>query len=162
MAGKLGCMGSPIERFKSKYKVDLKTGCWNWMDTGCGGNVRHGMIWLNGRYEGAHRFSYRAFVGDIQEGLSVLHRCDNPSCVNPKHLFLGTQGDNVRDMVSKGRQVFYTGEDNPHSVLTVEDVLEIRRLYSTGNHTQKQIGAMYDVHQVHVSAIIRRKYWRDV
>lgn len=82
--------------------ITEERGCWEWtahlFDAGYGGfAVTHS------KKVGAHRFSYALHYGEIPAGLSVLHKCDNRSCVNPQHLFLGTQGDNVRDCVAKGR-----------------------------------------------------------
>ena len=90
-----------IERFLTKYEVDSKTDCWLW--TGWKTSKGYGGFSLNGKDVGAHRVSYMLFKHDVDEKLSVLHTCDNPSCVNPDHLFLGTQQDNMLDKKSKGR-----------------------------------------------------------
>lgn len=82
------------------------SGCWEW--TGQIGKRGYGMLSVPRRYgtrnQYAHRVSWLLHHGPIPEGLSVLHRCDNPKCIRPDHLFLGTQGTNVRDCVAKGRQ----------------------------------------------------------
>lgn len=79
----------------------IEIGCWMWT-----GGIVHGYgCWeVDGRRERAHRWAWELFVGPIPEGMHVLHRCDNPPCVNPNHLFLGTQTDNVQDMDAKGRR----------------------------------------------------------
>lgn len=88
------------ERFWKSVKKELGKGCWNWTAAKiCG----YGAFSALGEQR-AHRVAYRLFVGEIPEGLYVLHKCDNPKCIRPDHLFLGTQQDNVDDKVAKGRQ----------------------------------------------------------
>lgn len=92
---------SDLERFHSKYKEAVDTGCWVWKTDCVHG---YGSFWLQGKVYRAHRASYMLFSGVIPLGMNVLHTCDNPSCVNPQHLFLGTQQDNMTDKRLKGRQ----------------------------------------------------------
>lgn len=82
--------------------------CWHFC--GARNEFGYGRMTFNGRLQVAHRLSYQAFVGPIPDGLSVLHRCDNPSCINPDHLWLGTYSDNRRDCVAKGRHNEPSGE----------------------------------------------------
>jgi len=92
-------------RFESKYKQNKETSCWEWVCyLNCDGYGRFSTQVL-GKWKGmlAHRASYALYKTFIPEGLLVLHRCDNPSCVNPDHLFLGTNQDNTDDMIAKGR-----------------------------------------------------------
>lgn len=92
--------GTPKEQFWSKVKK-TKT-CWIWISTNKVPRG-YGMLKRKGRHHYAHRFSYEMHYGTIPKGLQVLHRCDNPSCIRPDHLFLGTQSDNMKDASKKGR-----------------------------------------------------------
>lgn len=87
-------------RFETKFVKNLETGCWEWQMFLVKG---YGEFCINYIIYQAHRISYEIHVGEIPDGLQVLHSCDNRSCVNPNHLFLGTQQDNVDDMIAKGR-----------------------------------------------------------
>lgn len=92
-----------IDRFWDK--VHLSDGCWEW--TAAKGNFGYGVAWFGGRLQKAHRVSWQlAHESDIPPGMFICHRCDNPACVRPDHLFLGTATDNARDMVRKGRNRF--------------------------------------------------------
>jgi hypothetical protein len=88
------------ERFWSKVDKSEPNGCWLWAGANDG---RYGQFWMNNRKEKAHRVSWLLTHGEIPEGKMACHRCDNPSCVNPDHIFWGTMSDNILDAVSKGR-----------------------------------------------------------
>jgi hypothetical protein len=90
-----------LPRFISKYEPVTESGCWIWMAASTVDG--YGIFTINRKLIYAHRFSYEFFVGPIPLKMFVCHQCDVPSCVNPSHLFLGTNGDNVRDSVRKGR-----------------------------------------------------------
>lgn len=91
-----------LERFETKYLVDAVTNCWNWVRASC--VTGYGQLFVNGKLMRAHRYSYQQFVGPLVDNKYVLHKCDNPACVNPDHLFLGTQQDNMIDKCNKGKQ----------------------------------------------------------
>jgi len=150
-----------IERFFSKVNILSPDECWEWK----AGTFKsgYGAFFIDGNNEGAHRVSWKIHNGKIPEGLSVLHKCDNPLCVNPDHLFLGTQEDNMTDKVSKGRQssVILLGELNGQAVLVESQVIEIRELYSTGLVSQQDIADYFGVSRSHISNIITGHKWRN-
>jgi hypothetical protein len=110
----------------------LATGCWEF--TGSKNRKGYGTLGNNNTTAMAHRVSWQSVNGDIPVGMLVLHRCDNPPCVNPDHLFLGTNQDNMDDMTAKGRRVI--GERSPRSKLTAAKVIEIRRRRDAGERTE--------------------------
>lgn len=108
----------------------------------------------------AHRVSYEIFRGPIPAGLGVLHECDNPPCINPYHLFLGTQADNMADKMHKGRQC--PGEQHYLHKLTEADVRAIRNRYLQGDESYAQLGKEFGVHEGTIKQIIRGKSWKHV
>lgn len=120
----------PVEEiFWSHVDIRNDEECWNWMasldDHGYG---QFGSKRLGGHFS-SHRLSYILTNGPIPDGLFVCHRCDNPKCINPKHLFLGTPLDNVKDMISKGRgrYIITRGEDSHFAKISASDVIAIRQ-----------------------------------
>jgi len=105
----------------------------------------------------AHRVAYVIINGDTR--LNVLHTCDNPLCCNPKHLYAGTQDDNIRDREICNRTARLYGEENKRAKLTESDVSRIRALYSEG-WFQREIAEEYGIHQTHVSRICRKENWK--
>ena len=149
-------MGKTIEeRFFAKVcKTD---NCWIWTGGVAGRrNCKHGTIRRSKTEKVyAHRLSWEIHFGDIPGGLEVLHKCDNPVCVRPDHLFLGTQGDNNQDRERKGRSAIFHGENNPRRKLSLEDVGEIRKSSSSNVSLAKQ----YGVTDVMISRIRSGKAW---
>lgn len=140
---------SEIERFMSH--VDKQSACWLWtayrMPRG------YGHFRQPNTHELAHRAAYRLFIGPIGDGLDVMHACDNPSCVNPAHLSLGTRTDNMRDAKRKGRNA--RGEAHGRSKLSAADVAAIR----SSAASQSELARAFGVSQPHVSAIRACKKW---
>ena len=95
----------PIEvRFNNKYEINQQNDCWEWQYST--NNIGYGMFrWAKGIMRTAHRVSYEMFIGPIPKGMCVCHKCDNPKCVNPDHLWLGTVKQNMQDKVLKGRHI---------------------------------------------------------
>ena len=125
----------------SKHSKTESSGCWIWSRSI--NNWGYGRIGPGRSERAAHRLSYRTFRGEIPDGMNVLHRCDVPRCVNPAHLFLGTNTDNMRDMASKGRTAVKRGEDNPISKLTDRAVAEIRASTETSAFLARKFGVSH-------------------
>lgn len=121
-------------RFLEKINPSSENDCWEWDAANC--RKGYGRVKWMGRFEGAHRASYMLFVGEIPDEILVCHKCDNPKCVNPSHLFLGTYSDNMKDCFNKGRlktpdtSRFKKGHTSTNSVLTNNQVKEIKALIS--------------------------------
>lgn len=139
-----------IERFISR--VTKAGDCWVWCGSKAPGG--YGQLSVGGKLQRANRVSWRLFRGEIPKGLHVLHRCDNPPCVNPEHLFLGTHGDNVRDMFSKGR-----GKFTRIPPKLTED--QVTKIYSD-DRIYKEIAKDYGVDPSTICDIKRRKSWKKL
>lgn len=136
--------------------------CWEWL---AGLNTAgYGQFSQKSKKLSAHRVSYELNYDNIPDDLFVLHKCDNPKCVNPYHLFLGTPKDNTTDMFKKGRNapiylVALKGEEHGRSKMTRAQVVEIRKQYLDGVK-QQVLAKMYGLHQSHISAIVNYKVWK--
>lgn len=139
-----------------QYCLDKKTGCWNWLlgKDGWG----YGQMTIKNKSIKAHRYFFEKANGEIPKGQNVCHSCDNPACVNPNHLFLGTQKENIADMFRKGRAVL-VGESHPVSKLTWAKVELIRKEYAAGV-SQTELGHQYKVTQANISAVVKNKTWK--
>ncbi len=158
-----GCWRKPnnkidpsIRFFKFVNKTEF---CWLWTGSYC--YYGYGQISINGKPRRAHRISYEMHKGEIPKDMFVCHKCDNPSCVNPDHLFLGTQEDNMKDMFKKNRQNTAKGERRFFSKLKNEDIPQIRELYNNNNRT-KIIANIYGVSTQSILDIINGKAWKHV
>jgi hypothetical protein len=148
-----------IERFESRHIPEPNSGCFLWLSAPT--STGYGSIELRGRTLSAHRFAYALFRGEIPDGLLVCHHCDNPLCVNPDHMFIGTDLDNQIDCIKKGRAYLLgppKGADNACAKLTKEQVLAIRN----DNRSQHVIAKDYSVSQGTISRVKLRKRYRNV
>ena len=144
------------ERFNEKWSLNSSNGCWEW--------TAHTKDWGYGTFyvdasntnDGAHRFSYAHHTGPIPKGMLVCHSCDNPKCVNPTHLFLGTNADNTADSVSKHRQA--KGIDVSSAKLTPVKVLEIRASLKRNVILAKE----YGVSPQNIGCIKKRYSWKHI
>lgn len=144
-------MNTLLTRFWSKVSIGSQDECWLWI--GSTNSDGYGIFWLNSTDKiRAHRFSFQLANKNCElHGLLVCHRCDTPSCVNPNHLFLGSNLDNTRDRQNKGRC-------HGRAKLTHQDVCEIRRLQVAGK-TMRQIANIYQITHSYVSKLCRGTRW---
>lgn len=144
-------------RFWAKVEKRGPDDCWQWQ--GSLDRKGYGVIKVGkGKIARAHRVSWILAYGDIDDTLFIMHSCDNPGCVNPAHMSLGTCADNLKDMRDKGRHVH--GETHPFSKLTAAQVTLIRTEYASGNITQQELAAKYGVGPKHISRIVTYRRWK--
>ena len=147
------------ERFWSYVSKGAADMCWLW--TRPGNKDGYGKFQILDKTKIAHRVSWELTNGPIPDGLQVLHKCDVPACVNPAHLWLGTQLDNMRDKHTKGRAVYARGEQSGTARLTEQNVYEVFSLRRAG-WKQKQIADLYGVKQQCISRILSKKRWAHI
>lgn len=154
-------------------KVDRTgTGCWLW--TAGRSRRGYGVFSSSQRYVNAHRVAWELTYGAIPPGLLVCHRCDNPPCVNPEHLFLGTAADNARDAAAKGRllcgdenpsrrnrEIRPRGEGHANAKLTAAAVLRLREDYRRG-FSYRELGVRYGIQRSHVHNLIAGRAWKHL
>lgn len=145
------------ELFWSKVNIRSPDECWEW--TGCLVGKGYGGFGVKRKTVRAHRQSWILTHGEIPDGLQVLHKCDNHTCVNPNHLFLGTNSDNMADKVSKGRQT--RGESIKKAKLTAAQIVQIRHYHKCGN-SHGTIARLFDVDKVTISNVVNHKTWNHV
>lgn len=154
------CKGETIkERFMSFVEV-LSDSQWIWK--GSTDTSGYGSFCVNGKNQRAHRVAYELFVGEIPEGMVCMHKDDMRINVSPYNILIGTVAQNNMDCINKNRNNHPIGEACGTSKLKKDDVLEIRRLYSAGIISQKEIGVMFNVSQSNIGDIINRKIWTHI
>jgi hypothetical protein len=156
--------GTIEERFWSRVDKGEPDECWNWIggtsNSGRSGG-RRGEVSINKKPERAYRFSYMLHNGSIPNGKEICHTCDNPLCVNPKHLFSGTRLDNIMDMYRKGRDNHACGERVGCAKLTKQIILEIREMLAM-NIPHRVIAEKYNIDKGRVSRIKNKLLWKCV
>ncbi len=140
------------ERFWANVETAGPDECWEWTGGKSGG---YGHLYNGEREEHAHRVMWRLTYGEIGD-MFVCHRCDNPGCVNPNHLFLGTQQQNMADASKKGRVT--RGEAMHSAKLTEDDIRDIRQAVSQGAK-QNSIAKQYGVSTGNINLVVKRKRW---
>lgn len=176
---------SEAERFWKRVNKDgptmshMTTPCWEWSGSTSNGYGRFNRYSrLRNAHIYAHKFSYEIHCGQIPDGLYVLHRCDNPPCVNPDHLFLGTYADNHKDMISKGRnpvgekngskkypERLKRGDDSPVAKLNTQAVIEIRATWQDSRNRTGLIAKFarrFDVHPQTIKSVIKNETWKHI
>jgi hypothetical protein len=147
------------KQLKNFWKKIVKTdNCWEWI--GARNKLGYGSFGIDGKTQLAHRISYRINKGQIPIGMCVLHRCDNPPCCNPDHLWIGTDFDNSADMILKGRDKKASPEHNGGGgKLNSYKIIEIRKAYAAGGTTKEKLAAQFHVSGVMISRIVHLKSW---
>lgn len=153
------------KRLYSHCTENKRSGCWEWTGTTrCG----YGRIVVGSRVDGtrhnesAHRLSYILSFGEIPDGMEVCHKCDNPACINPAHLFLGTKQDNVNDRQKKGRNINFVGEEQPRAKLTKKAVKDARWERAFRGTTFQKLADKYGVCKKTMMNAIAGVTWKCV
>ena len=140
-------------------KVNKTENCWEW--TASINNRGYGNFRYRSKTQKAHRVSWMLTFGEIPEGMNVNHRCDNRKCVNPSHLFVGTQHENNTDRNIKRRDGNFKGTLNPNRILDETDVKIIRMLSSLGCE-RRQMSQWFPVEESAICRIVAKKTWKHV
>jgi hypothetical protein len=146
-----------IAQFRESYNIaqrNADTPCWEWTRGTNKFPKNYGRFMHQGKHKLAHRFAWEITHGAIPEGLQVCHKCDNPLCVRPDHLFLSTNSGNQKDSLRKGRHAWQK--------LIASDVLKIRELNKSGKFTKAQLATMFSVTGEHIRNILIDVHWKHL
>lgn len=161
----------PIDLISQRFwpKANKTSSCWLW--EGTKRSKGYGTFMLRGLQCRAHRVAWELTYGPIPRGMEICHHCDNPACVRPDHLFLGTQKDNIQDAITKGRLnpkncCQPTGENNGRAILTATQVNEIREIYAhkgerySRSITQRKLAHQFGISRRTIADILKLRTWR--
>lgn len=153
-------IGDKISEFLLESEGPLDTPCWLWQRSR--GHHGHGQVWFDGKLHLVHRLVWIICIGDVPDDLCVLHKCDDGRCCNPEHLFLGTQQDNIADMINKGRDNFVqAGEKNGKALIKADDIPVIRQLCAEG-YSHTALARKFGVQPSAIDKIATRRTWRHI
>ena len=153
------------QRLVRHIAINNNSGCWEWIGSKRNG---YGRMIVGSRTDGTrrnvstHRISYELKYGEIPEGMEVCHKCDNPCCVNPDHLFLGTKKDNAADRDAKGRNIVFIGEEQPMSKLTRKSVKDARWERAYKGTSYQMLADRYGVAKKTMMNAIKGVTWKCV
>lgn len=155
--------GDPLKRFLKYVTIGTPTECWVWRGAGLRSGAGYGRFWVaKGRNVNASRFIYEYLYGALHSDIFVCHKCDNPSCVNPFHLFPGTRRDNVIDAINKGRQPWQTAlVYRPYAKLTPDIVRSVRTACTMGASMRAQ-ARIVGVSEATIRSVVHRETWLEV
>ena len=139
--------------------------CWDWKC--CTNKKGYGIVRINKKNWLTHRLAYFLNYKIDPIDKLVCHSCDNPKCVNQKHLWIGTNKENMHDKITKGRSGYekrktLRGEENGYSKLTSVQILEIRNLYQTTKTSYRKLSKFFNVGTSHISRIVKKQVWKHI
>ncbi len=148
------------EKFMNLVMPEPNTGCWIWI--GRFDNNGYGRLSHREKYQVAHRYSFALFNGDFDVKEWVLHKCDNPFCVNPDHLYLGDAKQNMIDRDTRGRQKTQRGSAHKLAKISEADAIQIRALHNSKTYPTRKLARDFGISQCTVMKILKRVAWNHV
>lgn len=150
-----------INLIEKRRRLDFKEGCW--IDTGTLASAKgYTKLFYSRAWILVTHFIWEILHGPVPKGMLLCHHCDTPACFNPAHLFLGTNADNQRDMIAKGRQRHPRGDEVVNRKIGSEQVRLIRDDYASGGISFSKLGSKYGISKTHARSIVRGFKWKCV